>query len=268
MNAFFYPETSAVAWREYGVKIDLQQQCQRDLLVLLPYMHDDYEAFGGVKFDEIERYYMKAIDDGCVELTKSLMKYVIYKLARNEPLGQTIIDYIGSSFHNIVTTGKERRASNSLRLRKSGKGQHKKLLERKRWLALSMHIYILFLLDDARSITKREANAEASFLKEAHSLRSRLGNLKSQTPEQKLQVAELEFLSATKDILGMAKRHWNFANLMWDSFDSIPPNRPDGPPNSYEIIRQVVTADIELTPEGILQSYLRLCVSAEDFQVV
>ncbi len=264
MNAFFdQPGKPAVAWRDYASQIDLRTLSYPDLLVLLPYMHEDYEALGGVKFDEIERYYAKAINDGCVELTENFMKFVIYKLARNEPLGGPLVNYLGSSLHAIVTTTKEHRASRGLRLRKSGKGQHKKILERKRWAALAMHIYVLFLLDDADSITEREASAEENFLNEARHLRSRLGNLKIQTPEQKAQVAELGFLIENKDVLAMAKRQWSFAKLMWDSINSDSSNGPNGPPNSYEIIRRVVTPDIELTPKGILQSYLRLLIPTD-----
>ncbi len=53
----------------------------------------------------------------------------------------------------------------------------------------------------------------------------------------------------------MAKKQWKFAKFMWKSVTA-----PDGPPNSYEIIRRIVAPNIELTPKGILQSYLRLLV--------
>ncbi len=264
MNGFFdQPDKPVVAWRKYASKIDMAQQFQRDVLVLLPYMHEDYETFGGVEFNEIEQYYVKAIDDGCVELTENLMKIVIRRLARNEQLGKPLVDYLGSSFHYIVTTTKEHKASRGLRLRKTGKGRHKKLLERKRWSALAMHIYVLFLLDEADSTRDREANAEENFLNEAIALRSQLGTLKNQTPEQKVQVAELKFLIEHDDLLELAKKQWSFAKLMWDSISSDSPNGPDRPSNSFETIRRILTPGIELTPKGILQSYLRLLISTD-----
>ena len=255
MNGFFdQPDKPVVAWRKYASTIDLSQQFQRDLLVLLPYMHDDYETFGGINFAEIERYYLKAIQDECRELTEGLLKISIYKLARKEGLGDTLIDYFGSSFHFIVSTDTKHKASQGLRLRRKGQGRSKASSKRKRWALLAMHIYILYLLAKGDSNTKKEKNAEADFLREVEREKNRLGQLKTQTPEENAQAVELEFLFKNKNLLGMAKKQWNFAKLMWDSINSTASNGPDGPPNSYEIIRRVLTPGIELTPKGILQS--------------
>ena len=102
MNFFGQDSADAAEWMKFASSYSSSEVVLGDLLALAPYMYDDYVATGSYDLANVDRYYYDAIEDGCLDLSESLIRIILYKIARDEPLDGNLKDYLGSALHLTV----------------------------------------------------------------------------------------------------------------------------------------------------------------------